>query len=295
MPFTYECAGCGVQTIKPRQVKNPDRAFCSMGCYQRSTIKHPDRECLGCGMTFNPRKTGMPGRLNNQNRKYCTRTCFEASVRKWLECERCGKRFEVGRGIPGTRQHKQYCSAECRWPPTYLDCKTCGGRFRVTPSRAGTGAQFCSLACYRKYTGETMLEARVRMALENLGVGFVQEYAVLGWAIDFALIPHKVAIEADGDYWHSISIERDTRRDAVLERAGWRMVRLSETEVNATRDPGQLILDRLHAATGLELADVASDGETRSQQHRVFRLNHRRLRRIRMTRSPMDGQIALWP
>jgi very-short-patch-repair endonuclease len=258
VPFTYECAGCGKQGTKPTQIKT--RAFCTRACYQRSIIKYPDRECLGCGVTFNPRRGPRSGpRIKNPQRKYCTRECFEASVRKWIECARCGKPFEVGRDGKGGRVSRllQYCSSECHWPPTYLNCKTCGGRFRVTPSRAGAGAQFCSLACYRKHTGETMLEARVRMALEDLGIGFTQEYPVLGWAIDFALVPHKVAIEADGDYWHSISIERDIRRDAVLERAGWRMVRLSEAEVNATREPGRLILDRLRAATGLELADVA--------------------------------------
>lgn len=289
MPFTYECAGCGTTVIKPTRLKG--RAFCSSECYHRSTIKHHDRECPGCGTIFNPRKRGSP-QIRNLYRTYCTRECFEASIRRWVPCARCGKPFMITR-YDSLKQ--RYCSSECRWPLTYLDCKTCNTRFRVSPGEAEGTRQFCSVACYRRHTGETVLESRVRRALENLGIGFVQEYAAGRWAIDFAIIEHRIAIEADGEYWHTVTAERDAKRDAQLSRAGWRIVRLAETDVNATRDVGAFILDRLREATGLELADLMSpDGPGLPAAIRpAFHLSRKQVRR-RGSRRPAAGQMPLW-
>lgn len=291
MPFTYECAGCGVPVVK--EVSTLKRAFCTNECYHRSTVKHPDRECPQCGKTFSPRKGSRSGpRTGNPNRAYCSRECYDASransVTKacpvcgndftvkaciadryttcsmacktastaYVNCERCGRRFA---NTDPKRLNRHYCSEECRRPPMILTCRNCGEEFREVPSAAHR--QFCSLACYRKFGGETMLEARVRLALESLGVEFTQEYGTGRWSIDFALVAHKIAIEADGTYWHTITAERDVRRDAELKRAGWRVVRLPEQDVNDARNVARLVCDRVRDVTGLDLADL--DGQLR--------------------------------
>lgn len=297
MSFAYVCAGCGILIFK--DVRNLERAFCSRLCYQRSTIKHPDRECPQCGKTFSPRlgtrEERRSGRAQHVNRTYCTRECYEASranpVTKtcpvcgkdftitngasadrytvcsfacktaatvYVDCERCGKRF------PNTdpkRLNRSYCSEECRRPPMFLTCRNCSSQFREVPS--APHRQFCSIACYRSFVGETALEARVRMALEGLGVEFRQEHGVGRWSIDFALPGQMIAIEADGAYWHSVTAERDARRDAELERAGWRIVRLPERDVIDAPDVASLIRDRVRDATGLDLADLAAPDRPR--------------------------------
>lgn len=292
MPFTYECAGCGIPVIK--EVGNLKRAFCTRECYQRSTIKYPDRECPQCGKTFSPRKGPRSGPRNvNPTRVYCTRECYEASranppITKtcpvcgkdytvkacvadrytvcsltcarantvYVDCERCGTRFRAEKHL-----NRRYCSEECRRPPVHVTCRNCGVEFRVVPARAD--AQFCSIACYRSFEGETALEARVRVALERLGVEFRQEYGIGRWSIDFAIPGQMIAIEADGVYWHSITAERDVKRDAELERAGWRVVRLPELDVTAAPDVAGLIRERVREATGLDLADLTPPGKPR--------------------------------
>lgn len=296
MPFTYECAGCGKQGTKPTQIKT--RAFCTRECYQRSIIKYPDRECPQCGVTFSPRLGSRAGpRTGRVNRTYCTRECYEASranpVTKtcpvcgrdytiskgatagrytvcsracrtadtiYVDCERCGQFFRAEKHL-----NRRYCSEGCRRPPVYVTCRNCGETNRVGPAYAEAGRQFCSVSCYRRFVGETALESRVRLALEGLGAEFEQEHGAGKWSIDFALVGQRIAIEADGDYWHSITAERDTRRDAALERAGWRVVRLAECEVNDAPDPGQLIRDRVYEVTGVELAQSAARRAARNE------------------------------
>ncbi len=195
-----------------------------------------------------------------------------------------------------------FCSKDCRWPPAYLTCKNCGCEYKIYPSSIRPNRQFCSMACYRQSAGESHLEARIRCALEALGAGFRQEHPAGRWSIDFALIKNRIAIEADGAYWHTITAERDVKRDAQLARAGWRIIRLGETEVNAARDVGRLILDRIREATGLELADLEpSDGTLRQPRTlrkqavvRVPNLNARHPHRRASKHGSVDGQMSLW-
>jgi len=286
MPFTYECSGCGKPVVT--KMRKHSRVFCTRECYQRASIKYPDRECAGCGQMFNPRRGSRSGpRLGTPNRAYCSYECWAVSVTakecaacgsefparrlgprnsrfcsaecrkagdRHANCERCGERFPVQKPFK-----RRFCSEECRRPPVMINCRNCEKEFRSQPS-AGT-RQFCSVACYRSFGGETKLEARVRLALESLGIEFRQEYDAGRWSIDFALIGPRIAIEADGEYWHAATAQRDAMRDAELGRTGWRVVRLPEREVNDARDLGAYILDRLRKVTGLGLADIAPPGQ----------------------------------
>jgi very-short-patch-repair endonuclease len=299
VPSTYECSGCGKPVIRPGRVKR--RVFCSADCYHRSTIVHPDRECPGCGATFSPSESSRSGPRNgNPNRAYCSRECYDASrantVTKtcpvcgsdftvkaciahryrvcsiacktadtiYVDCERCGRSFRAEKHL-----NRHYCSEECRRPPVYITCRNCNQTVRVVPFYAENGRQFCSFACYRGFVGETALEMRVRLALESLGVEFRQEYGIGKWSIDFALTGPQVAIEADGDYWHSVTAERDALRDAELERGGWRVVRLPERAVNSASDLGAYICKRVRDVTGIDLTAPSQA-------------------------SAPDGQLALW-
>lgn len=94
--------------------------------------------------------------------------------------------------------------------------------------------RFCSVACYRRFKGETRLEAAVRIVLTEATIPFEQEAKVGRWAVDF-LVAGRIVLEADGDYWHQRPgvRERDSRRDAKLARLGYTVVRLSEADVMA--------------------------------------------------------------
>lgn len=296
-PFTYNCAHCGESFARRSRITGK-RAFCSKECYQRATIKYGERACPICGITFSPSpgsRSGDRRSIRNGKRVYCSPECYKESRRRPRGiCQRCGKELKT------TASQRKYCSEECYRPPVFLDCKTCGKSFRTQPCHMGTDRQFCSMACYRQFAGESALEARVRSGLEALGVNFRQEYPAGRWSIDFALVNDKIAIEADGGYWHTITAARDAKRDAQLARAGWRIIRLAETEVNAARDVGDLIRDRIREATGLELVDLEpSDGTSHRGQRRRTVLHMPNTRYPRHRRSPrkggaVDGQMALW-
>lgn len=315
MPFTCCCDGCGEQ-FTTRTRPRGARAFCSQECYHKATIVRPDRKCPQCGKVFRPL-----WRRGNSNQIYCSWDCYLASpgglaktcpvcskdytfiasgkktIRtctegcagggtKYVDCERCGKRFRGD--YLKTRRH---CSEECRRPPLIVACRKCGREFRIEPS--DIDHQFCSLACYRSFVGETRLEARIRVALEILGIPFEQEFPVGRWSIDFAVLRHKIAIEADGEYWHTVSAERDKRKDARLTAAGWQIVRLAETDVNAARDLPQLILGRVREVTGIDRAALVS-AATASAPALVAAPAKTRPFRLRASRRPIAGQLALW-
>ena len=274
--YTYDCARCGEPFGASYLVKG-DMAFCSMEC--RSGGRMVTKTCPVCGRDFQVAKS------NDDRYQTCSMACKNKDT-EYVNCERCGKRFAWRH-----RTTKRHCSEACRRPPRpplVVSCENCGREFQTNPS--DVNRRFCSIPCVRQFMGETRLEARIRVALELLGVGFTQEYPFGRWSIDFAIPSRKVAIEADGDYWHTILAARDARRDATMNDAGWTVVRLAESDVNAARNLGQFILGRVHEATGLELADITGPAVAGSRQSRpAFRLKTRRDRA-----RPAKGQMPLW-
>lgn len=270
--YVYDCTRCGRPIARSRPVMS-DWIFCSMEC--RSGGRMVTKTCPVCGRDFT-----IP--LSNEDRyQTCSMACKNIDA-VYIDCARCGKRF-----APRKNNAVRYCSEGCRRPPLMIACRTCGKEFRK--SACEENKRFCSISCVRHFMGETQLEARVRVALEALGIGFTQEYPLRRWSIDFAIPKHRVAIEADGDYWHTILADRDAKRDAAMNAAGWTVVRLSETDVNNARDLGQLILTRVHAATGLEQADLVGPAQAGS---RGSRSAPRQLRRS--VSRPAMGQPTLW-
>lgn len=272
--YAYDCARCGKLFGADYPVKG-DLAFCSMEC--RSGGRMVTKTCPVCGRDFTVA-------LSNVDRyQTCSMACKNIDT-EYVNCERCGKRF-------AWRHHstKRHCSEACRRPPLMMACENCGKEFRTHAS--DVKRRFCSIPCVRQFMGETQLEARIRVTLELLGVGFTQEYPFGRWSIDFAMPDRKIAIEADGDYWHKVRAVKDAKRDARMRAAGWTIVRFGEIEVNNAPDLGRLILGRIREATGLELADLAGPAVTGSRQARpAFRLRTRRDRS-----RPAKGQIPLWP
>lgn len=62
----------------------------------------------------------------------------------------------------------------------------------------------------------------------KLGVGFRRQAVVAGCIVDFVAPSRKLAVEVDGGYHRTAARRRaDARRDRRLERAGFRVLRLS--------------------------------------------------------------------
>lgn len=97
---------------------------------------------------------------------------------------------------------------------------------------------FCSRECYYRFNGETSIETLIRKELEKTNVNFRQEIQIGEFCVDFLLFDKKIAIECDGDYWHSErrAKRRDKRKDKFLESKGYRVYRFSETEIKTSAE-----------------------------------------------------------
>ena len=68
-----------------------------------------------------------------------------------------------------------------------------------------------------------------RLKGSQLGVGFRRQHVLGSYIVDFAAPRARLVVEVDGGY-HAERAGADAKRDARLERAGWRIVRVASDE-----------------------------------------------------------------
>ena len=86
---------------------------------------------------------------------------------------------------------------------------------------------------------ESWFEVDVAMELLRRGYRVSPQVDVAQYRIDLVIegARNRLAVECDGDAWHGLEqYEKDMARQRQLERAGWRFVRLRESEFYADRD-----------------------------------------------------------
>jgi very-short-patch-repair endonuclease len=95
---------------------------------------------------------------------------------------------------------------------------------------------------------ETRPEQLLRKALNVIGITYHPQFPVDWYVIDFYLPDLHLALEADGDYWHSSpeAVARDRRRDATLALLGIRTVRIRESDMDNAADLATLVRQRLN-------------------------------------------------
>lgn len=81
---------------------------------------------------------------------------------------------------------------------------------------------------------ESPFETAVATALIGRGYHLIQQWKVGSYRIDMVAVcgEKKVAIECDGERWHSgeVKIREDMERQTILERLGWRFIRIRGSE-----------------------------------------------------------------
>lgn len=267
MPFTIICKTCGKESPsirRPGSVKaslycspacyrsRPDRPrrkyyhhvcencqtgfdtdrengrFCSLRCLGEYRRKDQPRTCLRCGKLFylQPSHRG----------EFCSWECYSADRTPPIQiCPICGKEFQVDQYF----HNEVYCSRECyfRRPRigTYKPCRHCGKPFYVIPAHAHN-TYYCSRKCRVSHKGPSSIERLLQEELDRRNLHYENQYKVGRWSIDIAFLSQRLAIEADGDYWHSLSEnqERDKRKNKAMQAHGWRVLRFTETEIHAS-------------------------------------------------------------
>lgn len=85
-----------------------------------------------------------------------------------------------------------------------------------------------------KVKSESPFEFAVASSLIKAGYNIIQQWPIGSYRIDMVAVfgEKKIAIECDGELWHSgeEKIREDMERQAILERLGWRFIRIRGSE-----------------------------------------------------------------
>lgn len=57
------------------------------------------------------------------------------------------------------------------------------------------------------------------------------QYELLGYRVDFAILPYKIIVECDGEQWHKERFEEDSERDRNLILEGWTVIRFTGSHI----------------------------------------------------------------
>lgn len=85
---------------------------------------------------------------------------------------------------------------------------------------------------------DSELEQKMYNALQQefrYDYDFVSQFPIrckYGYVLDFAFPKEKIAVECDGERWHLKNNRHDQRRDKVLERRGWIILRFTGKEIS---------------------------------------------------------------
>jgi len=126
----------------------------------------------------------------------------------------------------------------------YSECEHCGERTRIIAEEdyGGRGREKCPTcrAAGKRAQCESPIESTLWDALTAAHASYEEQlqpqYELLGYRADFAWPESKIVIEADGHEYHERTKEqaaRDRKRDRVMQRAGWMVLRFTGSEIHA--------------------------------------------------------------
>lgn len=102
-----------------------------------------------------------------------------------------------------------------------------------------------------KISGPTDIEEILRKSLIQQGYkesqDFFREYSAEGYFLDFAFTKEKLDVEADEEYWHAKRRAEDSKRDSILKKKGWKVLRFSGYRIK--RDLSRVIQEITNALT----------------------------------------------
>lgn len=230
--YTFVCPTCGKTVSRYRSPDQSPPQHCSRECYKND----PSSIC----------------------RKNAAKNGFEPGHTTWnkgrsvtLSCQVCRKAFSVPQCRKDTAK---YCSRECQheakrritgpdhplWTRKKCACEWCGKQAWVKRAKLEE-FRFCSRQCQGAWmakqmadqNGPTSIELALMGELDRRHIPYQAQHKIAHWLIDITLPQYRIAIEADGDYWHSSQEqqEKDANKNHWLEAHGWSIFRFSGTEI----------------------------------------------------------------
>lgn len=85
---------------------------------------------------------------------------------------------------------------------------------------------------------ESPIESILLREFHLLGFYSTPQYKVGNYRIDLAFLKERVAIECDGKEWHSTNdqIENDKKKDEFLKSEGWKVIRITGSDIYKDAD-----------------------------------------------------------
>jgi len=225
-----ECPNCGEKKeLVPWKAKK-EEGFCSSKCVQEHHDLAPPR------LTSEGAKERMPDDLSSIGKK---------ALRKWRK--------------NNPEKHKEFQENE-----EFVENQGKASNLPHTKEIARKGAR----AAHESVRHEkTSIEKRIEEMLNEINVDYKDQHIVcreeggMLTAIDFALPNRKIAVYADGNYWHDYpeGTERDKEIANRLEKRGWKVIRFWETEIkeNPEETKRELTKEITNGATITEIEKIS--------------------------------------
>ena len=86
---------------------------------------------------------------------------------------------------------------------------------------------------------KTDIEEIMGKALEENGIEATYNFPIrsrYGYILDFAIVDLKIDIECDGEHFHKIGNKRDNKRNWVLRKLGWKILRFRGKQIRENID-----------------------------------------------------------
>ena len=227
------CLACK-KSLKKRQKK-----FCSRVCVSHAITAKWFGNPTGLNSLASVKKRTRHGKSHHRwTGGELTKTCS------------CGKVFKIKKA---NKDKTKFCSQRCYWtalkgrpvktePTKRVEkkCEICPTHFTSYISQK---RRFCGPSCRGVYAAsrskksDTSIERIIESVLVELKIDFTKQHQLPNSLPDFFVPAYRLAIYADGDYWHSLpqNKARDTYVNRKLPALGYTVLRFSETLIKKDR------------------------------------------------------------
>jgi len=202
--------------------------------------------CKICDKTFDKRYSYM-GHCSSHNRGESyreKRKSKKIAIQKIKICEYCKEIFDNGFKLGG---HKANCKKNPEFKKNKLIKKEKLSKISKGRKLSETHKNKISVS-RKKYldnnpgqipyllnhsSKESNPEKMFREQLENKRItGWIQEYSIKRYSLDFAFLEKKIDIEIDGETHNITSVAiKDTERDITLSKMGWKIIRIKAKDI----------------------------------------------------------------
>jgi DNA mismatch endonuclease (patch repair protein) len=244
--IAFVCQLCG-QTVFLKPYKTKKRKYCSRECVfvaLRNRVHYAEnrvlRTCAYCGKQYKSKK------WLEKTSKYCSRLCNNKAAAELkrerakvvLNCLCCGNPFTIKKSE--LQRNPKYCSATCFLKSVHLSesskNKTSNSVKRYYNNNLVARQKLREYRLKQVIPSkDTYIEVALQNELNRRGITYEKHLPVLGICQpDIVFIDEKIAVFADGDYWHTKDtdvVAKDQFQNKFLRANGWSVLRFWEREI----------------------------------------------------------------